>query len=196
MLRSLFFGAISGPRFLDQMRDVHCRPFVVLVNLVVPVQGAQLPFYLRSPRLLRFPPASLDLEYLHEVLLETPRSAQGITSDSSSHAPVPSNLLRQVTAPVDSWTSLCAVCSASTSQPPPLPPPQVAVSPPPSWRRISQKAYNRGEKQWDYTPSGFVSLGVNGQGEYLNIRDALRKRFTGLDGRDDPVLQDANNVIS
>jgi len=143
------------------------------------------------------PPASLDLEYLHEVLLETPGSVQGITPDSSSGGtPDPSSLLPQVTAPVPSRTSLCAVCSASTSLlPPPPPPAQIATPAPPNWHRIPQKAYNCGENQWDYTPSGGISFRVNGY-PGVNMGDALRKRFTGLNGRDDLVLQDASNVVS
>ena len=143
------------------------------------------------------PPASLDLEPLQEVLLETPRSAQGVISDSPpSPALNPPGLLPQVVAaPADDRTSACAVHSASISLPPPIPPPQDATSLPPNWHKILQEVYKHGGKQWDYTSSESISFKVTGC-PGMNIRDALQKRFTGLEGRDDLVLQDAGNVVS
>lgn len=150
-----------------------------------------------TPNLL-LPPASdeLDLEYLHEVLLETPQSAQGVIPDSPPNVPDPSSLTLQVPAPVDDRTNLCAVCSASTPLlPPPPPPSQTVALPPPSWRKIPQMTYDYGRKQWDYTPSEHVSFRVIGC-PGMNMGDALRKKFTDLHGRDDLVLQDASDTIS
>jgi len=117
---------------------------------------------------LLLPPTALDLEYLNEAPLETPQSAQGVTpAPSPPHVP----------------------------DTPPVPPPQTAALPPPIWHKIPQKVYDHGRKQWDYTPSDCISFGVNGY-PGMNMRDALRKRFTDLVGRDDLVLRDAGSVIS
>jgi len=157
---------------------------------------ANLGFPQNAPDLL-LPSALLDLEYLYQLLPETPSgagSAHGTTPNSPpSHAPDPSSPPPQVTAPVDDRTTICVVCSASASLPPPIP--QAATIPPPNWHKIPQKTYDHGRKQWNYTPSECISFGVNGR-PGVNMGDALRKRFTGLDGRDDPVLRDAGKVIS
>jgi len=149
-----------------------------------------------APNLLPLPTA-LDPEYLHEVPLETPQSTQGATPDPSPpHIPDPTSLPPQFTTPADDRMSLCPVCSAQTSLSPPAPPPQTAASPPPksNWHKIPQKIYDHGRKQWDYTPSEGISFEVEGC-PGMNMGDALRKRFTGLVGRDDLVLRDAGSVI-
>ena len=91
-------------------------------------------------------------------------------------------------------TNLCVACSALASLPPSTPPSQ-AVALPPNWRKIPQNPYDRGRMQWDFTPSEDVLFGVNGR-PGVNMGDAFRKKFAGLDGQDDLVLQDASNVIS
>ena len=141
-------------------------------------------------------PTALDLEILHEIPLDTPRSIQGAAPDPSPpHVPDPTSLPSRVTTPVDNRVNLCAVPSASSSLPPPVPPSQTATSPPPNWHKIPQKVYDHGRKQWDYTPSRCIFFEVNGR-PGMNVGDALRKRFTDLVGRDDLVLQNAGNVIS
>lgn len=148
-----------------------------------------------TPNLL-LPPTALDLEYLHEVLLEAPQSSREAAPDSSPlNVSAPSSLPPQVIVPVDNGTSLCAVCSASTSLLPPPPPSRTVASPPPNWHKIPQMAYHYGQKQWDYTPSEYISFRVNGR-PGMNMRDALRRDFTDLSGRDDLVLQDASSTIS
>ena len=142
------------------------------------------------------PPAELDFECLLEFLLETPQPTQGATSDSPpSSIPDTSNLLPQITPSAENRTSICAICSASTSPSPPLPPPQAATSPPPGWHLIQQKSYVYGRKQWDYAPSESIPFVVNGF-PGMNMGDAFRKMFTDLNGRDDLVLQDASGTIS
>jgi len=76
-----------------------------------------------------------------------------------------------------------------------MPPPQAKTFPPPNWYKIPQKTYDHGLKQWDFIPLECISFGVYGH-PGVNVMDALQKRFTGLDGRDDPVLQGANSAIS
>ena len=80
---------------------------------------------------------------------------------------------------------------------PPTPAPQIETFPlhNPDWLKIPQKVYNYGRKQWDFRPSGSIHFCVNGR-PGLNMGDALRKKFTGLDGRDDLILQDAPTAIS
>lgn len=138
------------------------------------------------------PSALLDLEYLYGLFLETPSdtgSAQGIPSSSSRSlhdAPEPSNFSPQVVTPVDEGTSLWTACSTSTS----TPQSQVSTFPPLNWRKIPQKSYDHGQKQWDFRASTPISFTVNGF-PGVNMRDALNGNFTDLDGRDEPVLQNA-----
>ena len=145
-------------------------------------------------------PASFpDLEHLYESLVETPSGmglTQGIAPDSllSSHcAPGSSNMLPQTASPVDDRASLCVVSPTSTSLPPPTP--QAAASPPLILHRIPQKVYDLGRKQQGFTPSKPIYFSVDGR-PGINMGDALRERFTGLDGRDDLMLQDASSAIS
>ena len=152
------------------------------------------------------PSTSPDLEYLYKQylyerylyeLLGTPsdiRTVHGLTPDPfPSHAPGPWDPPVQLAPTVGDRATLCVGCSASTRLP--LPAPQETTLPPPNWLRVPQKAYDHGRRQWDFIPSECVSFEVNGC-PGVNIDDALRKRFTGLDGRDDQVLQDASSAIS
>lgn len=151
------------------------------------------------PELLASGPLDLNLEYLYQPILETPLDTQSIQEILPNppffHAPDPLELPLQTPAPVDDMTSLCVVYSVSSSLPPSMPPPQSMPLTPVNWRRIPQETYDHGRKQWDFTRSESISFGVNG---FLgvNMGDALRKRFTGLDGRDEVVLQGPNGVIS
>ena len=47
----------------------------------------------------------------------------------------------------------------------------------------------------DFEMSEPIPFSVNGR-PGINMGDALRKKFTGLDGWDDPVLQEAASAIS
>jgi hypothetical protein len=76
------------------------------------------------------------------------------------------------------------------------PPLLLATTPPgPNWIKIPQRNYNHGKRQWNFERSEPVSFSVNGR-LGVNMGDALRKAFAGLDGRDDPVLQNAAGAIS
>ena len=142
----------------------------------------------------------LDLESLYKLIVDTPsgmQSAQEIPPDFPLfHFPDPLGLQAppQIPASLDE-TSLCAVCSVLASLPPPVPPSQATAQPPPHWHKIPQNPYDRGRKQWNFTPSEDISFGVNGR-PGMNMGDALRERFAGLDGQDELVLQGASNVIS
>jgi hypothetical protein len=149
-----------------------------------------------------FPSASLDLESLYELLFllgaTSERSVQEITPNppsSPQDVPASSDFPPQTTTPIDDGIRLCAVCSALISPPSPVPSPQTATFPPFNWKMIPQNVYDRGKKQWDFIPSESVRFSANGF-PGMNMGDAFRERFTDLDGRDDPVLQDASNVIS
>jgi len=135
-------------------------------------------------------------EFFPDIPLSTQTSAQEIANSPPSHVFDPSSLLSQPVVPqVDDRARFCVIWSTSTPLPPSMPPPLAAALPPPNWRKIPQKTYGHGGKQWDFIPSECISFGVNGR-PGVNIIDALQKRFTGLDGRDDPVLQDATSAIS
>ena len=126
-----------------------------------------------------WPSTSPDLKHLYELVLGTPWDA----------------FPPQIAASVDDRAGLCTACSASTSLPPPILPSRDMTFPPQNWRKIPQKAYDHGQKQWYYRPSGSISFSVNGR-PGVNMGNALRKMFTDLDGRDDLVLQDASRVVS
>ena len=61
--------------------------------------------------------------------------------------------------------------------------------------KIPQRDYGHGGKQWCFKQSEPISFSVDGR-PGLNLGDALRREFEGLDGRDDRVLQDAAGAIS
>ena len=69
------------------------------------------------------------------------------------------------------------------------------TTPPPDWIRIPQRIYDHGRKQLNFNPLEPISFSMNGR-PGINMGDALRKAFTGLDGRDEPVLPDAAGAIS
>lgn len=96
---------------------------------------------------------------------------------------------------VNDRPTICAVCPVSTSPPPPLSPPplQAATLYSIKWYKIPQTPYHL--KRWDFTQSDpilFRSEGFPG----VSMRDALRKKFTDLRGRDDLVLQNVGIAIS
>ena len=125
-------------------------------------------------------------------------SSQGITLNSSlppHHDPASSIFSPQIITPVNDEARLRAIYSVSTPPLPPIPASQAAPFYPSNWRKIPQKVYDHGKKQWDFRPSQPIMFHVNGC-PGVNMGDALRKKFTGLDGRDDLVLQDARHAIS
>jgi len=140
-----------------------------------------------------------DSEYQFDHFPETPLNIQPVDEITSNSPPFrildPSSPPLRVAPPVDDRERFCVIYSASASLQPPMPPPQATTLLPPNWYKIPQKIYDHGQKQWDFIPSECISFGVNGR-PGMNMRDALHKRFTGLDGRDDPVLRDATSAIS
>ena len=78
-------------------------------------------------------------------------------------------------------------------QPAPSSPPVTAL--PHGWIKIPQSVYDHGSKQWDFKRLESISFSTNGR-PGINLGDALRKKFAGLDGRDDPMLQGSAGAIS
>jgi len=76
-----------------------------------------------------------------------------------------------------------------------LPSPPSATGFPLNWIKVPQKSYDHGRKQSNFKRLKPVSFGVGGR-PGVNLGNALRKEFVGLDGRDEPVLQDAAGAIS
>jgi len=66
---------------------------------------------------------------------------------------------------------------------------------PANWFKIPQRSYDHGRKQWSFKPLEPISFSTNGR-PGVNLGNALRKIYTGLDGQDDPMLQNAAGVIS
>lgn len=77
----------------------------------------------------------------------------------------------------------------------PTPPSPLVTALPANWIKVPQRSYDHGKKQCNFQRSEPVSFRVNGR-PGINMGDAFRKTFTGLDGRDSPVLQDATGAIS
>ena len=140
---------------------------------------------------LAFPSPDPELELIYKLISEDPlntQSIQGIPQNPPLfRGPNSSNLPPQTPVPAHNTPSLCVVCSASTSLPSSLPPP--------NWHRIPQKTYDYGRKQWNFIPLEDISFRVNGR-PGVNMGDALRKRVAGLDGQDELVLQGASSVVS
>jgi len=158
-----------------------------------------MPFSQNDPGFI-LPSTSLDLEYPYNLLLETPpagQSTHGIAPDSplAPHdIPYSSSFPPQIASPVDDMARFCAVCSTSAPPPPPMHAPQAATFPPPGWLEIPQTVYK--QKQWDFKPLEPILFHVNAR-PGVNMGDAFRKTFTGLDGRDDlMLLQDARVAVS
>jgi len=134
------------------------------------------------------PFTSLDFEYLYRFFLQT------LSDTPSDQAVIPSSSQDpQIADPVDDRARLCPVCSLSIPPPPSIP--QTVTFPPINWHKIPQEPYDYGDSQWDYTPLAPTLFSVDGF-PGLNLGDALGKRFTGLDGWDERVLQDASKAIS
>lgn len=75
----------------------------------------------------------------------------------------------------------------------PLQSPPLAQSFALRWVEVPQRTY--GHRQWDFKPSEPIFFSVNGL-PGINLGDALRKHFTGLDGRDDPMFEKKAGAIS
>lgn len=106
---------------------------------------------------------------------------------------------------IDDGAKICAICSSfilpplpppspQTAPPPPPPSPQPVTSHPRKWYEIPQTHYSHGRKQRGYISSESVFFQVDGS-PGVNMGDAFRKRFAGLEGQDDPVLQHAKMAI-
>ena len=62
------------------------------------------------------------------------------------------------------------------------------------WIKVPQRSYDHGRKQWDFKPLEPIPFSTGGR-PGVNLGDALRKKFTDLDGQDDPMLQDVAGAI-
>ena len=147
-------------------------------------------------------PAFPNLAYPYE-LFEDPSgmlSSQGIEpalnpSFLPYYNPVPSISSTQSTPPASDGAGPCAIYSVSTPLSPTPAPSQNATNCPSNWRKIPQTVYGLGKNRWDYQPSEPILFHVSGR-PGVNMGDALRKEFTGLDGRDDPMFQDGVDAFS
>ena len=129
--------------------------------------------------------ASPELQYPSGPLQETPSgtpSTQGAPPNSPLDAPDPSNPPLQ----------MAAIWSASTSL---SPLPQIRTFPPPNWYKIPQNVYKHGRKQYNFVPLESISFAVKGY-PGVNLGEALRQNFAGLDARDELVLRNAGSAIS
>lgn len=63
------------------------------------------------------------------------------------------------------------------------------------WVQVPQRVYDLGPRQWAFERSEPISFSVNGF-PGMNMQEAYRKHFTGLDGRDDPMFRNSAGAIS
>ncbi|KAF9777988.1 hypothetical protein BJ322DRAFT_510417 [Thelephora terrestris] len=115
-------------------------------------------------------PASLDHSYLCEPLpVETQPEVQPTDVDKSA--------------------TVCVVhpSSVSLSPLPSLPSPQPLMFQPPKWHEIPQTPHNRGRTQRGHTPSEPILFQVSGY-PGVNVGDALRDTFTGLENGNDLII--------
>ena len=153
--------------------------------------------FLQNVPLSAPPSALLDFTHRYEFP-ENPldvRSTQGtLSSFSTAHYDsAPLSFSPQTVIPVNDGAGPCAIYSVSTLPLLPISASQTAPSYPASRRKIPQTIYDK--KQWDFRPSEPILFHVNGR-PGVNMGDAFRKKFTGVDGRDDIVLQDTPGAIS
>lgn len=64
-----------------------------------------------------------------------------------------------------------------------------------NWRKIPQEHYTPKTGDKAFLRQQGVTFSVNGVTGF-NMKRALDRAFTGLDGRDDPVLENANGPVS
>ena len=97
--------------------------------------------------------------------------------------------------PVDEGTTLGTrtvdVYETDPSKVPPLPPLLMPIN----WRKIPQPRYPSRTGDMAFLQSRRVTFSVNGVPGF-NMQRALDQAFVGLDGRDDPVLENANGPAS
>lgn len=79
--------------------------------------------------------------------------------------------------------------------PQPIPSPSLILTPAPRWLKVPQRVYKYGDKQRDFNRSEPISFSVNDL-PGINMGNAFRKQFTGLDGRDEPMFRNAAKAIS
>ena len=118
---------------------------------------------------------------------ETELQFTGLTKPPCGVLPAPP--LVRPTQCVFFWTLLISGLTQPTAPSPPVP------TLPLNWIKVPQRNYDHGRKQWNFKASEPIYFSVNGL-PGMNMRDALRKTFTGLDDRDDPVLQETSGAIS
>jgi len=95
----------------------------------------------------------------------------------------------------DGATTFTAGSSPITPASPSVPSLPLVTFDPPRWYEIPQGRYKYGKKQWSYSPLEPVFFQVDGF-PGINMGDAFRKRFAGLKGMDDLVLQNMKKAIS
>lgn len=77
----------------------------------------------------------------------------------------------------------------------PQPVPQVLPSGPPRWQRVPQESYDHGRRQFDFRPSEPIRFQVNGL-PGVNMGESFRRRYEGLEGRDDTVLEGERTAVT
>ena len=148
-------------------------------------------------------PAFPDFAYPYELFENSSsiRSSRELETALNScfplhYDPAPSSFSPQPISPVNNAAGPWTIYSAPVPLWLPTPAPsQKTTGCPFNWRKIPQTVYGWGKKQSGYQPSEPILFHVDGR-PGVNMGDALRNVFTGLDGRDDPIFQDAGKSFS
>ena len=147
-------------------------------------------------------PASPDLAYLYDIFEDTSgvqpsQESEIVLNPSLPHYnPAPSSFSPQIASPVSDAARASTTYSVPIPSSPPAPgPSQTVMGYPSNRRKIPQTVYGLGKKRRDYQPSEPILFHVNGR-PGVNMGDALRKEFAGLDGRDDLMFQGGVNAFS
>lgn len=93
----------------------------------------------------------------------------------------------------ESWTT--DVPPTVVNEPYALPVSVLSLSVPMNWRQIPQRRYSPKVGNRSFSQLQAVAFSVNGVPGF-NMQRAYNQVFSGLDGRDGPVLENANGPVS
>ena len=205
------FVHLFSPFFVLRVQYPYVLPFITPEDILrnVPVSILPPPFPFVAPRdVLQNGPAPIlapafpNLVYPYEPFgnpfgMQLSQEIETALDPSlfPYYDPIPSGSSPQTASPASDAARPSDIYSVPIPSSPAPAPSQNATGCPSNRRKIPQTVYGLGKKRWDYRPLEPILFHVNGH-PGVNMGDALRKEFTGLDGRDDPTFQDGVDAFS